>query len=246
MPATIIGIDCATDPAKTGLACGTFDGSQVQVTQLCLGQRKRSISDTVQAWIPDDQPTLLALDAPLGWPVALADALPGHAAGDPLVTSSERLFRRNTDRIVQERLGKRSLDLGADRIARTAAAALQCIQDLRSATGRPIELAWSPSIREGIWMIEVYPAATLLAHKIPSKGYKGRPATDHRRRLISPLRKFLQLADWDLAVDNVDAFDALICVLAGADFLAGQALEPSDPTTAKKEGWIWFRDPRLS
>jgi len=42
---------------------------------------------------------------------------------------------------------------------------------------------------------------------------------------------------------NDDALDAAICVLAGADFLRGEAAEPPDIETARKEGWIWFRKP---
>lgn len=94
-------------------------------------------------------------------------------------------------------------------------------------------------------MIEVYPAATLLAHGIAPPPYKDRAAFDNRRYLVSQLEGLLRLPEWDLAIDNPDVLDALMCVIAGADFLAGGALEPPDPKTAMKEGWIWFRDPDL-
>jgi hypothetical protein len=74
------------------------------------------------------------------------------------------LFRRATDDDIKLRLGKRPLDVGADRIARTAAAALKLLDRLRRETGRPIPLAWTPD-EDPTWRaIEVYPVATRIAH----------------------------------------------------------------------------------
>jgi hypothetical protein len=39
------------------------------------------------------------------------------------------------------------------------------------------------------------------------------------------------------------AFDAAVCVLAAMDFLTAEVFEPSDPDTARQEGWIWVRKP---
>ena len=38
---------------------------------------------------------------------------------------------------------------------------------------------------------------------------------------------------------------AVVCELAGADFLRSEVLEPTDMEIAKKEGWIWVQKPRL-
>ena len=38
-----------------------------------------------------------------------------------------------------------------------------------------------------------------------------------------------------------DLLDGVVCVLAGADFVRGEALPPVDSAKAKREGWIWFR-----
>ncbi len=35
------------------------------------------------------------------------------------------------------------------------------------------------------------------------------------------------------------ALDAVLCVCAGLDFLAGHAVPPEDLPLAKREGWIW-------
>ena len=49
--------------------------------------------------------------------------------------------------------------------------------------------------------------------------------------------------DLSLPLEDADALDAMLCVLAGADFLAGKAYSPTDLALAKKEGWIWIRKP---
>jgi hypothetical protein len=36
-----------------------------------------------------------------------------------------------------------------------------------------------------------------------------------------------------------DAIDALVCVVAAADFIQGRARPPVDRETAQQEGWIW-------
>ena len=44
---------------------------------------------------------------------------------------------------------------------------------------------------------------------------------------------------------NADVLDAVVCVLAGVDFVTGQATGPGPDILemAKKEGWIWVRRP---
>jgi hypothetical protein len=45
----------------------------------------------------------------------------------------------------------------------------------------------------------------------------------------------------ELVMENDDLLDAMVCVLAGADFARGEALPPEDLEQARREGWIWFR-----
>ena len=40
---------------------------------------------------------------------------------------------------------------------------------------------------------------------------------------------------------DVRRLNALLCVIGGADFLAGTALPPEDLALAQREGWIWVR-----
>lgn len=56
--------------------------------------------------------------------------LPTHEAGKPIRVPKDQFFRRGTDRFIHQTLGQRPLDVGADRIGRTAHAALTLIQDL--------------------------------------------------------------------------------------------------------------------
>jgi hypothetical protein len=46
--------------------------------------------------------------------------LTNHRAGQSIEVSPNEFLRRETDRSIHRRLGKRLLDVGADRIARTA------------------------------------------------------------------------------------------------------------------------------
>jgi hypothetical protein len=77
--------------------------------------------------------------------------------------------------------------------------------------------------------IEVYPAATRLAHHSPGKGGS-----------IEGLEPMLDLSALDgVLPTSADALDALVCVLAAADFIRGQARPPLALETARQEGWIW-------
>ena len=188
-------------------------------------------------------PVLLAIDAPLGWPVALSPALSEHCAGKPLAASADSLFRRATDRFIKRQLKKTPLDVGADRIARTAHTALGLLERLRRSLGHPIPLAWVAPL-ESVVAIEVYPAATLIAHGFRSSGYKKAEQTRERREIFSSLRGLMSLpADSRLLEENDDALDAVVCVLGGKDFLDGRAMAPEDTGLAKREGWIWAGRP---
>ena len=66
--------------------------------------------------------------------------------------------------------------------------------------------------------IEVYPAATLVAHRIRSIGYKKRDQSEERREIIGALRAKLTIGESvpDLT-QSADLVDAAVCVLAGND-----------------------------
>lgn len=207
--------------------------------------------EAITQCVCDSEPALLALDAPLGWPISMGAALIGHSAGSLPSAAADCMFQRQTDRLIQEQLGKKPLDVGADRIARTAHSALRHLDQIRESLDRAVPLAWNPARITGAQVIEVYPAATLLAHgfsKTTDASYKG-TGSEHRKareKLTTKLAKNEDLrgiaGDVRLRMEETDhALDAVVCCLAAVNFLRGDAMppEPDQVPLAKKEGWIW-------
>lgn len=246
MRINIIGIDCATDPTNVGIAFGRFSNGHTIVETVQIGSRRKEPSRMVADWLEgQSDPTLLALDAPLGWPKALAEELNIHTAGRMFKFSAHSLFRRSTDIFIKEKIGKQPLDVGADRIARTAYSALAFLDQLRNILGHDIKLAWDPKI-SGISVIEVYPAATLMAHGIDTRGYKSPEGEKQRQKVIADLKlKMTVLAEIPCIEKRSDSVDAIACVLAGQDFLSGIAPPPIDGAAVEIEGWIWVRRPNF-
>lgn len=229
----ILGIDCATQPRKTGLALAELRGGSVHIVRCTTGTKNKPPAVIAAQWLQDHDDVLIALDAPLGWPRALGCELATHRAGMPLESGSNELFARDTDRAIWERLGKQPLEVGANLIARTAVAALALLRQLRQITGRSVPLAWSPDEREPWSAIEVYPAATRIAYGILDRG-----------GCLDGMEALIDCSEIERDVlACADAADACVCALAGADFLWGRAVPPDDLDTARTEGWIWA--PRL-
>jgi hypothetical protein len=239
----LVGIDCAAREERTGLAYGVLhqDGT-LEVRRVTLGTAGESAAATIAGWIAGQARFVLAFGAPLGWPVGLTETLAEHRAGEALALEAERMFRRETDRYVHTELGKLPHEVGADRSARTAHAALALLADVRARADQPVPLSWVPAQASGV--IEVYPAATLLSRGIKSSGYKGDASKPRAarariwRRLQTELRSSLSE---ELLSEDEDMLDAAVCVLAAADFARGHALPPEDRARAEREGWIWFR-----
>jgi len=241
----LIGIDCATDPAKIGVARGQLRQGRVEVLAAQLVGKGGDPADVVSQWVAaHDGPSLLAVDAPLGWPAGLGAALAGHRAGAPLAGEANQLFRRETDRVVHERLGKLPLDVGADRIARTALAALQMLQRVRLQCGLEIPMAWTPEDIAPVAAIEVYPAGTLVGRGVISSGYKLAADRGVRDAMLAALAdELVGGTHRAVLLQHADVLDASLCLLAGADFLRGTVLQPDHPERARHEGWIWVRPP---
>lgn len=242
MDLQILGIDAAVDPRNTGIAVACHSDGYWQLEHVATGERKSPISEQVRAHLDPDRPILLAIDAPLGWPTQLTDALGRHRAGKPL--RAEHLFNRETDRFVREHTGLKPLDVGADRIARTAVSALALVAQLRSRLGRTLPLLTSPAEAAEGGLIEVYPAATLKQHGLPHRGYKRPDAGKIRAEVASQLSASINLEEHSAALVGSDhILDAALCVLAGLDFLEGRCVDPPRDGNWQQEGWIWFRRP---
>lgn len=247
MDTYVIGVDCAAQHARFGLALGRCGPSEIVVTEVTTGQA--DVLPGLQQWMASTRPSILAFDAPLGWPCALGAALSTHSAGSLLPNTSDQLFHRTTDDFVRKQVKKKPLEVGADKIARAAVSALRVVDAVRRGTGSTLPLLWEPGVPTEPGLIEVYPAATLRAHALSDKGYKGNKAQhrDARKALLARLSKLLRLeVDPELLVASDDALDAVICVLAAADFARGRVHVPTDAAVVKKEGWIWFGTPEVN
>lgn len=248
----VLGVDCAARAKGVGLARAVW---RARVTYLLDVERGRGelpmtafaaprLARWIQGWTG---PVVLGLDAPLGWPGPLSDGLRDHVAGASFAAEPEdphRLWRRTTDLLVRRRTGKNPLEVGADRIARAAKATLDLLHDVRELTGRAFPVALEPGVPERDCTLEVYPAATRLAHAaLPRDGKK--TDEDVRMRIARALTTLLRME-----AEQVDALtrsdhelDAGLCVLAASDVLNGEAVAPTraERADAAREGWIWVR-----
>lgn len=244
----LIGWDCAVESKKCGIAFGDVIGGSLVVESVEIGLSDKALTGTIADHIISNEPCLLAIDAPLGWPSKLGEALRDHVASGALPHLSNDLFRRSTDRFIKKTIGKQPLDVGADRIARTALAALHRLSLIRENTRQSIPLAWHPGRLEGSACIEAYPAATLTAYGLPATGYKGKDAKHQvaRDQLVETLAQLMRIPEVVKVsmCANDDALDAVVCLLAGYDYLQGVVMCPEDQSLAEKEGWIWVRQPQ--
>jgi predicted RNase H-like nuclease len=242
----IIGIDCATDPRKRGIAIATYNGNVCHMESADTGMGDDELVSVTSRCLGPDNRVLLALDAPLGWPSTMGMVLMQHQAGQGLGRDANDLFRRWTDKFIKKEYGLQSLDVGADHIARTAHSALQLLETLRRRYGHPIPLAMDRNF-PGMAAIEVYPAAALKVCDLPFRNYKKRNETKTRQSILNGiLKEAIIIPDnvHQTLIESADALDAVVCILSGMDFLIGKARPPQNPLeqeAALKEGWIWLR-----
>ena len=239
----VIGVDCAAQPVNVGIALAELGTSGARIVEATTG-RSEDPATIIAGWLKGRHSGLLALDAPLGWPLPFAQSLAGHRAGEPITVEPNVVFRRSTDRFVRDKVGKQPLDVAADRIARAAHAALRLLDRVRELCDQPVPLLWGWGHLLEIGVIEVYPAATLSVRGLQCTGYKGRHQRHIRDGLLDALGDELEIAPGvAAATESADSFDAMLCVLAGQDFLSGRSMPPENLELARQEGWIWVRRP---
>lgn len=254
MNTTVIGIDFSTDPNKMGLARATVNvvAGTIVLHKVLTATAKLPPVQTVAGWVRQvcrDTPVLIAIDAPLGWPKAMrGHSFVSHSAGEPLEICADQLFSRETDREIEHRVGKKPLEVGANLIARSAHGALRFLRELSRDidTDAPLPLAWSPfDLERGPCVVEVYPGATMKAHRIPTGRYKkkGKDGLPDRHRIANCLRNGGMVFEMGInyVARNDYLVDAAVCVLAGRDFVAECAAGPDrkQRSAAQQEGWIW-------
>lgn len=236
----VIGIDYSTDPRKVGIAFGVVDGERCTIVETHRGSDVGGLASFLADRIRrEPSPVLIAIDAPLGWPDAMRDALPNHRAGTRLLRRARDPFFRETDLVVHRTTGKQPLAIGANLIARTAMGACDLLDDIRDRVDAPLVLARRQGSRAEHTVIEVYPAATLRQLGIETRGYKDRDASERRLEILSALPVELACARPSSMTDHW--LDSIVCVVAGHDFIKGSCEEPPDAEQAAREGWIWVR-----
>lgn len=233
----IVGVDYSKDIKKRGLSIASIKENKLVFEY--IGLYSESIINNV---FRESGVKLMAIDAPLGWPISLSENLINHKAGNFIAEDSNRMFRRETDRIVKEVTDKQSLDVGADKIARTAHGALETIQEIRKKFEIDLPITWNYECIDESSVIEVYPAVTLKQGGIRFEGYKKKVNIDERREIADRLLNVCNFSNEqrELAINDDNILDSIVCVLAGFDFINGKCLEPLNIDLAQKEGWIWF------
>jgi predicted RNase H-like nuclease len=245
----ILGLDAASQFENFGYALGSLDGDRVQVRQFGLLRTKDApdaLQDVLAPELGRAERALVAVDAPLGWPVPLGSELGRHLAGQPVHADKAIVFCRETDRFVHQLVGKKPLEVGADKIARAAYSALAVLNELRQLSAALLPLAWDPSF-EGKAAIEVYPGATLKARGLPHSGYSKDDARCRAARETIAHSLAEEIPDLATLLDEpAHVFDACLCLVAAKDFLDGAAVRPPDDMRAlsQQEGWIWVRNPQ--
>jgi hypothetical protein len=248
----ILGYDCAVQDKNSGLARGRVEttphGTSLWLEESVAG-KDEPVIEVLLRWLDLAEPVVLAIDAPLGWPAALGDLLAGHQAGAPLDSEADRLFRRETDRVVRRLVGRQTLDVGADRIARTAHRALDVLSALRERSGRSLTVAVTgadaaafgdvaPTATDAV--IEAYPAGWLEATSRRTPGYRSDAAL--RRRLFDSMWAGRSACSEEAVCRNPHVFDATLCLCVGHSFMRGACVPPEEEEVSeslvRREGWI--------
>lgn len=250
----VIGLDWATQENARGLALGCVDtDNHLVVHKVERASKRKPTKEIVGSWLGDGKSALICIDAPLGWPIGLSRALWNHDAGCGIGTAPDTMFSRFTDTFVAGRLGKKPLEVGADLIARAALSAVQFLGLMRGPQYGLMPLPWNDRMINETSVIEVYPAATLCAWGIDPTGYKGNKGRSAREVIFDRIADVPKIDCRAKGVRNACCdkdhyLDAVLCLLAGRDFLARECLKPSNDIghLIEKEGWIWVRDPEYS
>ncbi len=239
---SIIGVDCATNKKKVGIAYGVFSGDKLVLKKVTISKGEEKPIDIICKFAAGKKPILFAFDSPLGWPNEMAHVLHKHKAGEPIDVDANSLFNRETEIFIKKVIGKKPLEIGADRIARTTKWTLDLLDELRNKLNYDIPLSWNYNEILPASVIEVYPAATLLSRCIDSKGYKSNENTKKRIELLKKLESFMRIEDDRKKITETShTLDSVICVLAASDFLRGDCIPPPEELSVVKEGWVWIR-----
>jgi predicted RNase H-like nuclease len=240
-----LGVDLATEPRKTAACLISWPDDPGQRPQVDL-LRTNVTDDDILALA--DGATVVAIDAPFGWPRAWAAAVGAHRPGAAFAAegSPASLTRRATDAWVAQTLGIYPLSVAANLIGATA---IRCARLVRR-LGRHVDTGVRP---QPPFISEVYPAAALIRWGLSHRLYKGRQLRASRELLVAELvRAGLPVAlsegDRHSVESSDDALDALICALVARAIALGLTddIPESLRTSGANEGWIRVPSPHAS
>jgi predicted nuclease with RNAse H fold len=227
-----LGVDLASDPAKTGVCIIRWDDDSALVEELAVG----ADDDSLIRW--HERAEVTGVDAPFGWPVPFVQMVDGDSRILDQGWTPERrdeLRFRITDHRVCMLTGSWPLSVSSDLIA---VPAMRCIALLH-------RLGVKDKSGDGR-VYETYPAAALRVWGLRATGYKGAAKRSIREELVAEL---MRRAQWlavaktphlQLMIDRDDAFDALVAALIARAATLGLTHGPGDDDRpqAAIEGWI--------
>jgi predicted nuclease with RNAse H fold len=221
-----LGIDLSSMPEGTAACSITWQNRQALAAPPAL----RCTDDKLDSLISEAD--VIGIDAPFGWPEDFIAAVANWTADVWSPEGRDRFQFRETDRAVREQLKRWPLSVSTDRIALPAMRAMALLHRHgvtdRSADGR---------------FFEVYPAGSLYAWKLRSRGYKkiDVECAGLRVEILQELRanlSWLEVAD--SYADSSDSLDALVAALTARTATQGLTIRPSSTqiASAQREGWI--------
>ncbi len=227
-----VGVDLASKPEGTAACVLEWQAGQARILELY-----QPVEDDLLVALAEGA-DLVAIDAPLGWPLPFVEAVSAHAAGEPWTKGPDRdeLRYRVTDRVVRKVVGRWPLSVSTDRIGVVAFRAARLHSRLRPES----------RTRDGSdGVLEVYPAAALHRWDLHHRRYKGPGGRKERSPILDGIAGLVAL---DLAghegelLDSDDRLDALIAALVAlAKDLGRVDPLPDDwADAARVEGWIWL------
>jgi hypothetical protein len=228
-----LGIDLASQPSKTAACEIDWSQSPAEVQRPELGLTN---DDLLKLILDADK---VGVDAPFGWPDTFMHALSDYAQANrwPGVPLAELRFRY-TDLVITDS-ARRPLSVSSDLIA---VVAMRCASLLSL-----LERAGESTDRSGIGkVVEVYPAAALVAWGFSPKGLKKESGRAKRMELLDqllvPLNGAVEADSSviDLCIASDDALDSFIASLIARCSALGLTIGPPDERKdqIRREGWI--------
>lgn len=245
-----LGIDLSADGKKTAAATIEWEQGRAVVAEVMLGLDDEALVEALR--IAERS----GIDAPLGWPRPMVDAVHRHSHSGEWPGLDKIAFRyRCTDRAVVERVKAKTgkplnpLSVSSERIAITTWRIAEVRESLFEESGNRFALDGSDDV------FEVYPAAALALWGIDRKGYKGTDAVAKELRvvLVEAIEKAAPWLTWEgetreLAIETDHALDAVLASLVTRAAALGLSIRPTDAQKeqALAEGWIHLPQGELS